>query len=161
MSVISNLALKIFQTEFDGDIGIMPQSYIEAWLKENIGQLNTRINTTYSGIESDLDTEAQAIYKEIYMGSYYRKQSRSALRGLIGSTNGADILNLKDGNSSVSFTNKNEVAKVYKSMADDCDKKVDKMAHLYNIYQSEPLQLGGIETTFLSTVGYDTNHNLV
>lgn len=153
MSVLSDLALKIFQTEFDGDTGIMYQSYIEAWLNSNLGQLNTRLNESFSGVDATLNLEAQDIYKEMYMGSYYRKQSRSALRGLIGNTNGADILSLKDGNSSVSFTNKNEVAKVYKSMADDCDKKIDSLSHKYNIYQSEPLQLGGIETTFLSTLG--------
>lgn len=153
MSVISDLALKIFQTEFDGDTGIVYQSYIEAWLESNLGQLNARLNESFSGIDAPLNLEAQSIYKEIYMGSYYRKQSRSALRGLVGNTNGADILSLKDGNSSVSFTNKNEVAKVYRSLADDCDIKVDKLSHQYNIYQSEPLQLGGIETTFISTLG--------
>lgn len=153
MSVISDLALKIFQTEFDGDTGIMYQSYIEAWLNSNLGQLNTRLNESFSGSDASLNLEAQAIYKEMYMGSYYRRQSRSALRGLVGNTNGADILSLKDGSSSVSFTNKNEVAKVYKSMADDCEKRIVELSHKYNIYQSEPLQLGGIETTLMSTLG--------
>jgi len=145
MSVISDLALKIFQTEFDGNTGSIYQSYIEAWLKENIGQLNSRLNTSYSGIDAELDLESIAVYKEIYMANYYRKQSRNALRGLVGSSEGSDILNLQDGNSSVSFVNKNEVAKVYKSMAQDSEMKIDKMAHQYNMYQSEPLQLGGFE----------------
>lgn len=145
MSVISDLALKIFQTEFDGDTGVMYNSYIEAWLNANLGQLNTRLNTSYSGIDAELDLESQAIYKELYLGNYYRKQSRNALRGLIGNTNGSDILSLRDGNSSVTFTNKNEVAKVYKSFAEESDKKLDKLCHNYNMYQSEPLQLGGID----------------
>jgi hypothetical protein len=145
MSVISDLALKIFQTEFDGDTGVMYNSYIEAWLNANLGQLNTRLNTSYSGVDAQLDLESQAIYKELYLGNYYRKQSRNALRGLIGNTNGSDILSLRDGNSSVTFTNKNEVAKVYKSFAEESDKKLDKLCHNYNMYQSEPLQLGGIE----------------
>jgi hypothetical protein len=145
MSVISDLALKIFQTEFDGDTGVMYQSYIEAWLKENMGQLNSRLNTSYSGIDAQLDLESIAVYKEIYMANYYRKQSRNALRGLVGSSEGSDILSLRDGNSSVSFVNKNEVAKVYKSMAQESEMKIDKMAHQYNMYQSEPLQLGGTE----------------
>lgn len=153
MSVISDLATKIFQTEFESDTGIVYQSYIEAWLKENLGQLNTKLNESFSGVDASLSLEAQSIYKEMYMASYYRKQSRNALRGLVGNTNGADILSLRDGNSSVSFTNKNEVAKVYKSLADDCEKKISELSQQYNIYQSEPLQLGGIETTFLSTLG--------
>jgi hypothetical protein len=150
MSVLSDLATKIFQTEFDGDTGVVPQSYIEAWLNSNLGQLNTRINTSYSGVDASLDLESQAIYKELYLSHFYRKQSRNALRGLVGNTNGADILSIKDGNSSVTFTNKNEVAKVYKSLADESETKVDKLVAQYNMYQSEPLQLGGIESEVIT-----------
>jgi hypothetical protein len=153
MSVISGLATKIFQTEFDGDAGVVPRSYIEAWLESNLGQLNALINTSYSGIGAELDLESSAIYKEMYMANYYKKQSRNALRGLVGNSNGSDILSLKDGNSSVTFTNKNEVSKVYKSLAQDCEAKVDKLSHQYNMYQSEPLQLGGLENDFVHIVG--------
>jgi len=157
MSTLSGLATKIFQTEFDGDTGIVPRSYIEAWLGANLGLLNTRINTSYSGVNAPLDQESQAIYKEMYMANYYRKQSRNALKGLVGNTDGSDILSLRDGNSSVAFTNKNEVSKVYKSLSDDCETKIDKLAHQYNMYQSEPLQLGGLETDGVLTIAdYNT-----
>ena len=146
MSAISDLSSGIFQTEFDGDSGIVPESYIYSWLNENLGQLNTLINTSYSGVDADLDLESKAIYKEMYLSSYYNKQSRNALRGILSSSNGGDILSLRDGNSAVSFTNKNEVAKVYKSMATECQSRIDIMSHKYNIYQSEPSQIGGIET---------------
>lgn len=147
MSVLSDLATKIFQTEFDGDTGVMYRSYIEAWLNSNLGLLNTKLNESFSGSGAALNLEAQAIYKEMYMASYYNKQSRAALRGLVGNANGSDILSIKDGNSSVSFTNKNEIAKTYKTMATDCETKVNDLAHKYNVYQAEPLQLGGIETS--------------
>jgi hypothetical protein len=91
------------------------------------------------------------------MSHYYRKQSRNALRGLVGNSDGADVLSIRDGNSSVSFVNKNEVSKVYKSLADDCDSKVEKLAHQYNMYQSEPLQLGGIETSYAPIINDDYN----
>jgi hypothetical protein len=147
MSAISDLSSGIFQTEFDGDSGIVPESYITSWLNANLGQLNSLINTSYSGSGAALDLESSAIYKEMYLCSYYNKQSRNALRGILSTSNGGDVLSLRDGNSSVSFTNKNEVAKVYKSMATDCQTKIDVMSHKYNMYQSEPLQLGGIETS--------------
>ena len=102
----------------------MPRSYIEAWLGANLGLLNTRINTSYSGVNASLDQESEAIFKEMYMSNYYRKQSRNALRGLVGNTDGSDILSLRDGNSSVTFTNKNEVSKVYKSLADECETRL-------------------------------------
>lgn len=157
MSAISGLATKIFQTEFESDTGAVPRSYIQAWLESNLGLLNTRINTSYSGSSAELDLESSAIYKEMYMSHYYRKQSRNALRGLVGNSDGADVLSIRDGNSSVSFVNKNEVSKVYKSLADDCDSKVEKLAHQYNMYQSEPLQLGGLEVDGVLTVSdYDS-----
>jgi hypothetical protein len=157
MSTLSGLATKIFQTEFDSDTGVVPRSYIEAWLGANLGLLNTRINTSYSGVSAPLDQESQAIYKEMYMANYYRKQSRNALKGLVGNTDGSDILSLRDNNSSVTFTNKNEVSKVYKSLSDDCETKIDKLAHQYNMYQSEPLQLGGLETDGVLTIAdYNT-----
>ncbi len=152
MSTLSGLATKIFQTEFDGDTGIVPRSYIEAWLGANLGLLNTRINTSYSGVNAPLDQESQAIYKEMYMANYYRKQSRNALKGLVGNTDGSDIISLRDGHSSVTFTNKNEVSKVYKSLADESEAKIDKLTHQYNMYQSEPLQLGGLETDGVLTI---------
>jgi hypothetical protein len=152
MDTLSGLATIIFQTEFDSETGNVPRSYIEAWLDANLGLLNARINTSYSGINAPLDQESQAIYKEMYMSNYYRKQSRNALKGLAGNTNGSDILSLRDGNSAVTFTNKNEVAKVYKSLAEECEAKIDKLAHQYNMYQSEPLQLGGIESHGVLTI---------
>lgn len=146
MSVIDDLSLKIFQTEFDSDSGIVPQSHISGWLCANLGLLNTLLNTSYSGSDAELDLESQDIYKELYLSSYYRKQSRNALRGLVESNGGGgDILSLRDGNSSVTFTNKNEVAKVYKSMSDNSEIRLNQLVAKYNIYQAQPLQLGGIE----------------
>jgi hypothetical protein len=157
MSTLSGLATAIFQTEFDGESATIPRSYIEAWLGANLGLLNTRINTSYSGVNAPLDQESQAIYKEMYMSNYYRKQSRNALKGLVGNTDGSDILSLRDGNSAVTFTNKNEVSKVYKSLAEESEAKIDKLAHQYNMYQSEPLHLGGLETDAVLTIAdYNT-----
>jgi hypothetical protein len=151
MSVIGDLSLSIFQTEFDSDTGIMPRSHISGWLSENLGYLNTLLNTSYSGSNPSIDLEAQSIYKELYLSHYYRKQSRNALRGIVGTSEGrGDILSLKDGDSAVTFTNKNEVAKVYKSMADDSQSRLDKLVCQYNIYQSTPLQVGGIEGHFFT-----------
>jgi hypothetical protein len=160
MSVISDLALKTFQTEFDGDTGVMYQAYIQAWMEENLGQLNTLLYTSYSGIDAELDLESQSIYRQMYLGHYYKKQARNALKGIIGSTNGSDILSLRDSNSAVTFTNKNEVAKVYKSMADECDKAVTKLVAQYNMYQAQPNQLGGIETTIQNPVGVGSYYRM-
>ena len=63
---------------------------------------------------------------------------------------GDNVLALKDGESSVTFVNRNEVSKVYRGLAADSMDNVVRMAGQYNIYQAEPRQLGGIDGSGLS-----------
>lgn len=146
MSAISGLATEIFQNEFEGNGSVVPRSYIEAWLEGNLGSLNAMINTSFSGSEAELDLEAQSIYKNLYLSSYYSRQSSASLRGVVGS-GGSDVLSIRDGNSAVSFANKNEIAKSYKSMSNTYLDQANQQAHQYNMYQSAPLQVGGDENT--------------
>ena len=89
-----------------------------------------------------------------YLCNYYNKQARNALRGIATSTvSGDNILSLKDGESSVTFVNRNEVSKVYRGLASDCMEKVTRLAAQYNIYQAQPRQLGGIDAS-----GYATSY---
>ena len=145
MSVIGNLATEIFSDEFDSDTGVVASGSIEAWLENNLGQLNNLIYQDFSGDSASLDTEAQSIHKELYLYNYYTKQSRNALRGITAATNDNKILSLKDGESAVTFVNRNEVAKVYRGLASDSKAKVDDLVARYNIYQATPQQVGGIE----------------
>ena len=123
MSVLEDLASGIVETEFDGDTGIATVSAVSGWLFENLGRLNTYIYTDFSGNSATgaygtMDIEAQNILKEMYLYNYYTKESRNALRGIVNSSvSGDNILALKDGESSVTFVNRNEVSKVYRGLA--------------------------------------------
>jgi len=145
MSVIGDLASGIFVDEFDSDTDIATSGSIQAWLENNLGQLNNLIYKDFSGVDAELDTEAQSIHKELYMYNYYTKQSRNALRGITSSTSDNKILSLKDGESSVTFVNRNEVAKVYRGLANDSKGKLDGLVASYNIYEAAPQQIGGLE----------------
>lgn len=145
MSVIGDLATEIFSDEFDSDADVVTSGSIEAWLENNLGQLNNLIYQDFSGADASLDTEAQSIHKELYLYNYYTKQSRNALRGITSSTSDNKILSLKDGESAVTFVNRNEVAKVYRGLASDSKAKVDDLVARYNIYQATPQQVGGID----------------
>lgn len=146
MSVIGNLATEIMYYEFDNDSTANNIPAISGWLESHLGQLNSLIYTSYSGSGAELDLEAQSIHRELYMHNYYSKQARNALRGIVGATsNGGDVLSLQDADSKVTFINKNEVAKVYKGLANDAKLKIDQLVSQYNIYQAEPRQVGGVE----------------
>jgi hypothetical protein len=148
MSALENLADNIFQNEFDSNTNVVSYDSILGWLNENLGLLNTLINTSFEGIDAALLNEEQAIYKQLYLHNYYAKQARNVLRGIMGSggSAGDNILSVKDGDNAIQFTNKNEVSKVYKSMAEDCKKMLDELVAKYNIYGAKPLQVGGYDS---------------
>lgn len=147
MAVLENLAKEIMDNEFDGDSSLASLQSIESWLDANLGLLNTMINTSYCEEDSELDSEAQAIYKQLYLYNYYSKKARNALRGIIGTCeqDSNSIASISDGESRVTFTNKNETAKVIRGMAKDAKENLDMLVGQYNMYQSEPRQVGGIE----------------
>ena len=150
-NVLEDLASGIVTTEFDSDTGIATVANVSGWLYENLGQVNTYLYTDFSGANAsgtygEMDIEAQSVLKELYLSNYYNKQARNALRGIVDSNvSGDNVLSLKDGESSVTFINRNEVSKVYKSMANDCMEKITRLAAQYNIYQAQPRQLGGLD----------------
>jgi hypothetical protein len=154
MSVISDLASNIFTDEFDSDTGIATSGSIQGWLENNLGELNNLIYKDFSGVDANLDTEAQSIYKELYFHNYFKKQSRNALRGITSSTSDNKILSLKDGESSVTFVNRNEVSKVYRGLANDSKAKLGDLVARYNIYEAKPQQVGGIDGLVLSGINY-------
>lgn len=145
MSVLGDLASGIFVDEFDSDTAVVNLGSIESWLENNLGQLNSLVYKDFSGAVTGMDIEAQSIHKELYLSNYYRKQARLALRGITTSSDDDKILSLKDGESSVSFVNRNEVAKVYKGLANDSQSKLDGLVAKYNIYEAKPQQVGGID----------------
>ena len=147
------LASGILNTEFDNNTGITTTGAISGWLFENLGRLNTHIYSDFSGANASgsrgtLDTEAQNILKELYLYNYYTKEARNSLRGIVNSNvSGDNILSLKDGESSVTFVNRNEVSKVYRGLASDSMANVERLSAQYNIYEAQPLQLGGIDAS--------------
>jgi hypothetical protein len=122
-------------------------------LFENLGQVNTYLYTNFSGAGAsgtygEMDIEAQSVLKELYLSNYYNKQARNALRGITTSTaSGDNVLSLRDGESAVTFVNRNEVSKVYRGLANDCMDRVTQLSAQYNIYQAQPRQLGGIDAS--------------
>lgn len=157
-NVLESLASGIVTTEFDSDTGIATVANVSGWLYENLGQVNTYLYTNFSGDNATgthgfMDIEAQNVLKELYLSNYYSKEARNALRGITkSSVSGDNVLSLKDGESAVTFVNRNEVSKVYRGLANDCMDKVTQMAAQYNIYQAQPRQLGGIDASGIGVV---------
>ena len=151
MGNIADLANSIYINEFDSS-GITVDS-ISGWLENNIGQLNNTIYTSFSGVSGNIDgmkLEEQDIFKEMYLCHYYTKQTRKTIRGIADDTNG-NIVSVRDGDNAITFVNKNEVSKVYKTLAQDANGKLMDLVTRYNSYQASPRQVGGIESRPLAS----------
>jgi hypothetical protein len=146
MSNIGDLANSIYINEFDST-GVTVDA-ISGWLENNIGQLNNVLYTSFSGENgtvSGLNLEEQNIYKQMYLYHYYTKQTRNTIRGIANDTNG-NIISVRDGDNAITFVNKNEVSKVYRSLAQDAYEGLQSSITSYNIYNASPKQVGGIES---------------
>jgi len=126
----------------------------------NVGKLNNLIDGCFSGsyatgqygeivsydIVPDLNSEQMAIYKKIFEVDFYNKQARYSLSGIGGALGGNDWTSLKEGDSSITRMNRNEVAKTFKSMAKDSREELDRMIINYIKYNSGPQQVVGDDT---------------
>lgn len=135
------------ENEFDNDNCLNTYESILSWLQANLGILNTLLDTSFCLDGPDFDEEAQAIYKQVYLHHYYSKKARNALRGIVDTStdSSGDIASISDGESRVTFTNKNETAKVLRGFATDAKATLDQLVAKYNMYQSEPRQVSGID----------------
>lgn len=135
--------------------------YLAYWFagNYNLGRLNTLIDTCYSGsyitgeygemtsysITPELGSEETAIYQKIFELDFYNKQARNTLRGAAGYA-GGDWISLKEGDSSITRVNRNEVAKNYKSLAQDTKAELDGMVQSYLKFRATPQQVVGNDT---------------
>ena len=153
--LVSTLATGIFNDEFDSDTGFATLASISGWLANNVGLLNTITYTAFSGSGVAAGTlvddtvlqpsggfrfEEGDIYKQIYLTNYYTKKARAVLKGIDSSV---DFISLREGDSMITRTNKNEIAKTYRGFAKDAQERLDDLVARYNIYEAHPLQAAG------------------
>jgi hypothetical protein len=128
---VHDLADEIFGNEFEYDSGYAQFYYISGWLANNVGMLNTKIYSQFS---------VEAIYKQMYLYEFYTKKTRQVLRGVDSSV---DFVTLREGDTMITRTNKNELAKTYRGLANDARDEMEKLVTSYNIYRSAPVQVAG------------------
>ena len=139
---VHDLADEIFANEFEYDSGYAQFYYISGWLANNVGLLNTKIYCQYS-VESGNFTptgtfqqEERAIYKQMYLYEFYTKKTRQVLRGV---DSAVDFVTLREGDTSITRTNKNELAKTYRGLANDAREEMERLVSSYNIYRAAPV----------------------
>ena len=121
---------------------------IAFWLRTNIGNLNSRLNTTYDidsttfEITPDLGHKEKDILKKLYMVHYYDAQLRSSL-GAASTDTWVEISS--DG------TSVRRVNKIQQSQTNQTAKKIEleeleKLVHGYKVSAAAPIQVVGDDT---------------
>ena len=171
MGQIQDIAEDIFATEFYDEVGtpayiVQRKAQIAAWLETNIGHLNVLINSSFridsSGNSNPiLKDEEVAIFIQLYLINYYKRESQSLLRKIITSTTTttstpittpsmSDWTELREGDSyikrvaqSASAQKKVQISQAFKSMSQEAEIKLNDLVHSYNMYKSSPRQVAG------------------
>lgn len=167
MGQIDDIASRIYETElFDEDHTSQEitdlKARISAWLETNIGQLNVLINSAYR-VDAQNDTcpvlqdEEIAIFIQLYLKYYYKRQSQTILKTL--SSSGvvtaktpiytmSDWTELREGDSQIKRVSQNaspqqkvQIAQAYKGFSSEADVKLSELIHSYNMYKSAPRQV--------------------
>ena len=142
MSQINDLALNIVSANFDyltGTDRTCMESSVESWLLYNLGKLNNRIYTNYSGENPNLGLEEQSIYSNMFLHRFYSSEAQKVLRNMSSTT--LEWLTLREGDSTITLHNKNEVAKTYMSMSREAGEALEKEISAYNNYLSSPREV--------------------
>ena len=109
------------------------------WLSANVGVLNTHLFTEFSGENPDLGLEEQAIFKSLYLENFYTVMANAAIRGVGSST--LEWLSMREGDSSITQQNKNEVARTWRGLAKDARERANNLIQGYNLFQSTARQV--------------------
>jgi len=128
-----------------------------AWFLDsaNLGKLNNLIGTQLSGeclkningaatgyrINPLLSNDQLAIYKMLFDYEYYKNEARQMAQSSMSVGN--DWTSLREGDSSITRINKNEVAKNFRSLAKDAKEDLDKSVKSYLKYNAVPDQIVG------------------
>ena len=156
MATIGQIATHIYTNEFDdlptGQTGARIQG-ISGWLQSNVGQLNNVIYSSFSsGVTQEFQLEEENVFTQLYLRDYYTRQSRVVLNmGITG--NMTDWTRLTEGDTTIVRTNRVDMGRTYRLLAQDASKELKDLIYAYNSYQAMPRQVAGFDGGFVSGSG--------
>lgn len=153
---VADIANK-FYTDLDSpsDLSLVAISF---WIRNNLGALNSRILTSYSIQDDDLEIEdennneitedAVSVYFQMYLVHYYDKKYRSNLTTMSNNM----LISVKDNARSVTYTNRNEIGKTILQAKKQAEDELNKLVSGYKFKLSVPRQVIGDDTALVDTL---------
>ena len=134
---ISTISLEI-HSELSDDSSLSI-SYIAGWLRDNVGNLNNAIGTSFNidGTTLDLDSviteDQKSIFKSLFYCKYYNNMANKNL-----GASGFDWIAIDEADSKIRRASKTDIAKVFLSIAKDCNENLNKMIFYYKNNKALP-----------------------
>ena len=160
MNQLGTLGLQIWDIEFGDHTSEEDRSnkavLISGYLDANLGQLNTLIHTDFkvdsstNEISPPLKYEEKAIFTQLYLKDYLKKEARNTLKNAINVSGSASWMELREGDSSIKRaistpTSKNASAQILQKAASEANETLKELVHAYNVYGAIPTQVAGLD----------------
>ncbi len=150
---------------------------ISFWVRNNVGSLNNYINTSFSVREADfevvrtvdnsvieIDQNAKAVLKKMYMVHYYDQQIRTQL------ASSDNVTEVSQDGMTVRKVNKGEIVRHLSTIKKQEDEELKFLINAYKTNEAAPRQVAGDDikeaTWYSDSVGTDAekfrkNNNLL
>ena len=119
------------------------QSAVICWLENNLGNLNLKIDTSYSlsgsAVSPTMSGDHMAIYTQMYDCFFLSRAARQASAYALTEAAWSRIEGDEQG--LIARSTPSEVAKVYRGLSKDCKECVDSMVFKYNQNKALPRQV--------------------
>jgi hypothetical protein len=144
---VSDIANEIFM-ELGEPSTTLSIPAIAFWLRTNVGNLNSRLNTSYDidattfEITPDIGLKEKDIFKKLYMIHHYDAQLRASL----GAASTDTWVEISSDGTSVRRVNKIQQSQTYQTAKKIELEELEKLVHSYKISASSPIQVAGNDT---------------
>lgn len=140
---ITELADIIFRDLESEDISIPT---IDFWLRNNIGQLNSRLDTSFEITNNDFSPSLSEEEKDIFKAMYKIYWLNRLIKNNLGAAAYAgEVTQIKEGNRTVIGTNKNDVAKTYVALKKDATQDLNFLIQAYKFNRADPRESKVVE----------------
>lgn len=112
---------------------------IDFWLRNNIGQLNSRLDTSISIVDNDFSPQLNEEEKDIFKAIYQIYWLNRLIKNNLGAAAYAgEVTQIKEGNRTIVGTNRNDVAKTYVALKKDASQELNFLIQAYKFNRSDP-----------------------
>jgi hypothetical protein len=121
-------------------------SYVATWIRNNVGKVNNLVGTSFDLDENleytpCINQSIKDIIKHLYVCHYWSMQAKANF-----GASAFDITELREGDNTIRLSNKTDNAKIFSSMAKDCNVELMNIIKFYKANSVLPASLSSFNS---------------